>query len=122
MPTYTDFSQYVYSGTASEGTGTAIVDARISNGTFLTYWECSGIGKSALASAVFSILHSHDSTAWTPVATLTASAGTTGQIFSATARYAAGPYAYLGVRINEAYSAAETGTAHLQVYIMPGLL
>lgn len=116
MAVYTDRGTYIASGAAVEGALTTIVDLRGTNGTFFRCNSGSGNGPTAGASAIFNVEHSHDMTAWTVIETVTASKGTV-----ATAFHSAGAYSYLRANIVKVYSAAQTGTGSVWIFVRPGV-
>lgn len=114
-----DRGELILSGISAEGTGTVTIDCRGSNGVFIRWYSGSAegpAGASAGASAIYSLLHSHDQAHWVVLETLTASAGQNGATW-----FSAGAYAYLRAQVNECYSAAETGTGAIWVHIQPGV-
>jgi len=116
MGVYTDRGAYVASGASVEGALSAIVDMRGTNGTFFMWLSGSGNGPTAGASANIDLQHSHDTTAWTNIATYTAVKGTV-----ATAHHSAGAYSYIRANIAEVYSAAQTGTGSVWMFVRPGV-
>ena len=116
-----DRAEYLYSGKGVQGTATANthpaetawIDARGSDG-FLVWRSGSSDGPTAGGSATFTLLHSHDKINITPIDKFTAIWGT-----GATAAYSAGPYAYIGIRLDQVYSAAQTGTGFAFIWISP---
>lgn len=104
-------------GNVSGTTGSAL-DLRASNGTFLMTYSASSNGPTAGGSANIVLQHSHDFTSWVVMGKYTASdaAGW------ATARLAAGPYAYVRATVGAVYSAAQTGTGSVWVHLHGGMV
>lgn len=106
------------SGQSASGTGTAF-DIRASNGNFLVIASAGQNGPSGGASATVFIQHSPDLTAWTNLTQFTASS--TGVVNTMLNQWhSAGAYAYVRATITALWSAAQTGTAQISVFILPG--
>lgn len=117
MGVLTDREKYLASGVSAEGRTTPRLDIRVSNGTFFMYFSGSGNGPSAGASAIFSLQHSHDLTAWSTIAQYTASGDGVSVV---TAMHSGGAYGYLSVLVDKVYSAAQTGTGSLWLHARAG--
>lgn len=110
---------YSLSAISASSTGSAI-PLQLTNGFFMLIISASG-GASAGASATLQPQHSHDLTAWTNLGVvLTASANATQPML--TASFSAGAYGYARVNTTAVWSAAQTGTAAVWAYILPGRL
>lgn len=103
------------SGVSASATGSA-VDMRASNGNFFRYISASADGPTAGGSAIMDMRHSHDLTAWMVIDTITATKGT-----QYTGWYSAGAYAYIRMDTRLVYSAAQTGTGTMYVWIQAGV-
>lgn len=113
-----DYAGYSLSAVSASAFGSAI-NLRASNGNFMLIISASG-GASAGASATLQPQHSHDLTAWTNLgALLTASANATQPFL--TGSYSAGAYGYVRVYATAVFSAAQTGTAAVWVWVQPGV-
>lgn len=112
-----DWGTYLLSGQSAQGSGTPIIDLRATNGKFYRYLSASANGPSASASAVYNLLHSHDKTAWTILETVTAQKGD-----ESTRWFSDGAYGYLMAEVPKVYSAAQSGTASLWVFVRPGVI
>lgn len=116
MPTRGHREGILLSGIAASGLGGTAIDLRASNGKFFRYSSASSDGPTGGASAVFELLHSHDLTAWTVLERITAVEGTV-----ATAFHSDGAYGYIIASASLVWSAAETGTASVYVYVQGGI-
>ncbi len=103
-------------GFSASGLGPTAIDLRASNGSFFRYSSASADGPTGGASAVFELLHSHDLTAWTVLERVTAVEGAV-----ATAFHSDGAYGYIKASASLVWSAAETGTASVWVYVQGGI-
>jgi hypothetical protein len=109
MPLVSGFG-FMLSGTGGgSGAINEILDTRAGDSFGYLYYSAAG------ASAIMTVLASHNQTAWMPVTTFTAVTGAAGgtALFSAF-------YPYLTVQLNALYSGA-AGTAAVQVHYTPGL-
>ena len=109
------------SGISVNNQTSSALDFRASNGTWLLRYAVSAImlGGSAGSgggSALIDAEHSHDNTAWMPLARMTAL-----EAQEQTARFASGPYSYIHVKAIAVYSAAETGTANIFCHAFMGV-
>lgn len=103
-------------GFSAQAVGPTALDLRASNGSFFRYSSASGDGPTAGASANFQLLHSHDLTAWTVLEEVTAVEGAV-----ATAFHSDGAYGYIKASANLVYSAAQTGTGSVWVFVHAGI-
>jgi hypothetical protein len=103
------------SGVSASATGSAI-DVRASNGRVYRYISASANGPTAGGSSIIDIRHSHDLTAWMVVESVTAVKGT-----QYTAWHSAGAYGYFRADVRLTYSAAETGTGVMAVWLQGGI-
>ena len=108
---------WIMTGVNTEGATGSAIDMRGSRGAFVSTVSASSNGPSANASAQIAIQHSPDLTAWFTLATQTASspAGMYETWFTA------GVYGYIRVSAIKVYSAAQTGTAFINVHILGGI-
>lgn len=109
MPLVSGFG-FMLSGTgAGSGQIGEVLDTRRGDSFGYLYYSAAG------ASAILTVVASHNRTAWMPITTVTATTGVAG----GTANFSAF-YPYLAVQINALYSGA-AGTAAIQVHYTPGL-
>lgn len=102
--------KFISSGQVANGTGGGVIDGRACGDRHFLWYQCSGNGGAA-GSAIFDVLVSYDSSAWTVYATLTATATQTGAA-QLTGYF---PYVAASARI---YSAAG-GSGELWAHLTP---
>lgn len=107
MPVY-QAGAHLLSGTgAGSGTVNGVYNNRAGGADGYVYYSAAG------ASAIITLVGSHDASAWLPVATVTAVTGTDGGSLAVSSFYP-----YLGAQINALYSGA-AGTAAPIVHFTP---